>query len=807
VLRSLVSLSLILLASAVSAQDACRRGYAVAQQLVTKTTGGQFALGDFNGDGRMDLVNYGRELNVLLNRGGDVFEPSWQGTISNPADIGQVSVADVTGDGQLDVIMRATWTVAVAPGRGDGTFAPFVETRNLPVNSQWLLVDLDGDRLPELVDVDGVGLVIHTPQRDGSFRLAATVPLAAKWDWDLSLPVAGDFDGDGRIDLMSVSTRDFAFLHTHTLWNDGNWTFSSGRTDLYYVRLEGASFAPAELDGDTATEVVVLHGGQLHILETNGRQLTYRTKTIAGAALDRPERLIGAGDLDRDGAPDVLFGRGGRMSVLWGPRDGEAPYDRTTLDFAADTLADVNGDGTVDILSTGWESLGVIYGAAGSRELQAAPIVPHPGTPAGLIEADFDRDGQMDLAEENSEDPYTILLRREGSTFTEKARIRDHRVRAVADLDGDGHLDLVTRLGVGGTHYYVHFGTGDFAFAAPLEVSDKALFEGVAARTAGGNVLIFTGSDGAIQSVSLENRSAAAVPVTTVDVTDSVAIADVDGDGDSDLVAGSTNAYRMVIQDAGGWTSHAVELPVDMRFDSAVTGDLDRDGRVDLLLLEITGAYTPLLAQGDGTYVRAARPAVAASLLTSLRLTDFDHDGLLDVVLTGRPAYGTSGQVVMVHRNTGSAFEAYGVFPVGAVDGGAAVIEDFDRDGWDDLLFAHPGGTVILRNVCTPARVRATVTPAKAFEGQPITLTINAEPTLIYGVGQVVVRRNGAVIHVEQPNLGNQFASLTFTLPPLPAGTHAFEVEYQDYFAGTTSTTVTVTVDARGNRRRAVRSR
>ncbi|MEA2464999.1 MAG: hypothetical protein QOJ98_2746, partial [Acidobacteriota bacterium] len=482
------------------------------------------------------------------------------------------------------------------------------------------------------------------------------------------------------------------------------------------MRIAGASFAPAELDGDTATELVALHEGQLHLLETNGRQLSYRTKSVAGAGVDGSQRLVGAADLDRDGAPDAVFARGGSMSVLWGPRDGEAPYVRTTFDFAADALVDVNSDGNLDVLSTARESLGVIYGAAGRRELQAPPIVPPPGTPSDLFEADFDRDGQMDLAVAATEDPYTLLLRREGSAYTEKARIRGHRVQAAADLDGDGHLDLVTRPGEGGTPAYVHFGTGDFAFAAPLQVSDNAFFEGVAARTAGGNVLIFTAPDGAIQSVSLENRTAAAVPVTTVGATDSVAIADVDGDGDSDLVAGSTNANRILIQDAGGWTSHAVELPIDVRFDSVVTGDLDRDGRVDLLLLERDHGYTPLLAQGDGTYVPAARPDMAATPLTSLRLTDIDRDGLLDVVLTGR---ANDGQLVMVHRNTGSAFEAYGVFPVGSQNDAAAVIEDVDRDGWDDLVVAHAGGTAILRNGCTPARVRVAVTPAKAFEGQP----------------------------------------------------------------------------------------
>jgi hypothetical protein len=212
VLRSLVSLSLILLASAASAQDACRRGYAVAQQLVTNTGGGQFASGDFNHDGRVDLATYSRgELIVLLNRGGEVFEPNRQAMTSDAPDAGKLYAVDVTGDGELDVVMRATWTVAVAPGRGDGTFAPFVETRNLPVNYEWLLVDLDGDRLPELVDVDGDGIVIHTPQRDGSFRLVASLRVDAEWDWDFSPPVAGDFDGDGRIDLMSVSTRDLFF--------------------------------------------------------------------------------------------------------------------------------------------------------------------------------------------------------------------------------------------------------------------------------------------------------------------------------------------------------------------------------------------------------------------------------------------------------------------------------------------------------------------------------------------------------------------------------------------------------------------
>ncbi|HYK05116.1 MAG TPA: FG-GAP-like repeat-containing protein [Thermoanaerobaculia bacterium] len=805
-LRSLVSLSLVLLSTAASAQDACRRGYEVARQLVTSNVGAGYAAGDFNHDGRVDFVAFSNDrLLVLLNRGGQVFEVSWQGTTSQPIG-GQLYAADVTGDGHLDAIMWETWMVAVAPGIGDGTFAPFVETRNLPPNSARLLIDLDGDRLPELVHFDHAesSVVIHAPQRDGSFRFVSSQRIAAEWFWDFSPPQAGDFDGDGRIDLMSVNTRDLPYLRTHVLWNDGDGTFSSALRDLEQVRIPGAYVGPVQLDGDTATELVAMQGGLLYIFEANGRQLTYRTENVNGPGLGTPQWPVGTTDLDRDGALDVVWGGGPAMTVLWGPREGEDSYARATFDFSAGTLTDMNGDGLADIVSTSrQDGLDVIHGAAGSRALQTAPVVPHFGTPWNLFEADIDRDGKMDLAIDYA-DGYTTLLSPEGSTFTEKARIAGHRVQAVADIDGDGHLDLVTRPGQWEAATDVHFGTGDFAFSAPLQVSRSSLFEGVAARSAGGNALIFTTLQGVVESVFVTNRSAATTPLTTVASTDSVAVADVDGDGDSDIVIGDGRTNRLLAQEGAGWTSRAVEFPLDQRFNDVVTGDLDRDGRVDLLLVESDGYYRPLLAKGDGTYVPVESAAVAANPLGSLRLHDVDRDGLLDVVVTAR---SDAGHFVIVHRNTGSAFVPHGLDRIASVSGGAAVLEDFDHDGWDDLIVAHAGGVALLRSVCTPPRVRAAFTPARPLEGQPVTLTVNTEPSHANAVGQVVVRRNGAVIHVEQPDLAYQFGSFAFTLPPLPAGTHAFEVEYRDQYAGTTSTTVTVTVDARGKRRRAVRSR
>jgi hypothetical protein len=136
------------------------------------------AAADLNGDGKLDLAVSGRqaELMILIGNGDGSFQtPSNQGTGN-----GQVAVADFNGDGFPDVAVTNGNGVALREGNGDGTFQPALNyaTGNSPFFGSDAAGDFNGDGRPDLAVANGgsntLTILINTGQVSSSFTLAAT---------------------------------------------------------------------------------------------------------------------------------------------------------------------------------------------------------------------------------------------------------------------------------------------------------------------------------------------------------------------------------------------------------------------------------------------------------------------------------------------------------------------------------------------------------------------------------------------------------------------------------------------------------
>jgi hypothetical protein len=177
--------------------------------------GGTAAVGDFNGDGKLDLaipVAYGSTMMVLLGNGDGTFQSPI--TYSTSYGGGAAVAADVNGDGILDLVTGAG---SVLLGIGDGTFA---DAGGINLNGGTVSVgDFNGDGKLDLaaVSVDTSGaqhLMIAAGKGDGTFKNPIEFAAGTNFFSWTSFGV-GDFNGDGKLDLIVSTTIDlFDFGNT-----------------------------------------------------------------------------------------------------------------------------------------------------------------------------------------------------------------------------------------------------------------------------------------------------------------------------------------------------------------------------------------------------------------------------------------------------------------------------------------------------------------------------------------------------------------------------------------------------------------
>jgi trimeric autotransporter adhesin len=167
------------------------------------------AVGDFNGDGQPDVAvinSLANGVNVFLNKGGC---PSAVSAIPATGD-GPTSIAaaDFNGDGKLDLAVANSGSnnVTILLGNGDGTFTAAASPATGTAPNSLAVGDFNGDGVPDLVVANSgsSNVTILLGNGDGTFK-AATSPTA---DTGSTSVTAADFNGDGREDLVVANSRD-----------------------------------------------------------------------------------------------------------------------------------------------------------------------------------------------------------------------------------------------------------------------------------------------------------------------------------------------------------------------------------------------------------------------------------------------------------------------------------------------------------------------------------------------------------------------------------------------------------------------
>jgi len=626
-----------------------------AQGIVTTTSASAsyVATADLDGDGNADVVatdpsGAGAVLAYLSDghggflAGAELGHGQWRPTL-----------ADVNGDGATDVLVGVDKGLAVRLGAGDGTFGPEIVTPSNSAAYPAVVADVNGDGLPDVVGFTDSGLAgsgrLQVLLGDGSGSFTAVKPLGGY----VQSIAGGDFDGDGKEDLLTTTFDNVTRLSL----GNGDGTFGSA-TVVYDSKYYVSGVRSADVDGDGKPDAIVgLYGTYPGVQVLFGAgDGTFSAPVVADGPMSSNLPLAALADFNRDGVLDVPEGVGATsvgVALSTGPRSFDSPpaYPLGGPPGAG-CVADFDRDGNPDVafaIGTSPGSVSVLLGR-GDATLRRALTTPLHGYLGGIAAGDLDGDGLPDLVVADG-GALDVLLGNGDGTFRSAPAVPTGELGvALADMNGDGHLDIV---GAGSLAVDVFLGAGDGTFGAR-----------------------------------------ASYPVSDGYKMYAVAVGDFNGDGHPDVVAGSgfyysyVNTYLQVLLGSatGALTGGpAVELQDAASMAGLAVADLDGDGLLDVAMSGTEGyqMYVAWGLGGDRLSPPVAVGPVNGRINGGLAVADVDGDGRLDLATTDPRA----AQSVSVLLGVGGrAFEPR-AFPGGDAPS-TLVSVDLDSDGRPDLVVA-----------------------------------------------------------------------------------------------------------------------
>jgi hypothetical protein len=631
-----------------------------------------FAIGDFDGDARFDLVvglSTGTVVQHQLRTGGGHRGPSE----SVAASFRRVMTDDLDHDGLADII-------GVEAGSGDvvilrsrrqapGTLVEAARPWRGGDTASVKLADLDHDGWKDLVIARASATSPVVVVRGSAAGFGPPTTLDGLKG---SVVDVADLDLDGRDDVASL---DAGGLHVAAS--------SGGRVD--FPEITGTALGIHEVNGDRLPDVVVARGDNvyLHAHAPVRHAVAFVPPTRVGAAPGTTELIIGD------------YG-GGDRSDIFALANGGPPSEATVVRFQNNrprrcaarlsapltsgpdshfgtTLGDVNGDGKVDRISfySGVGDHGQLVAALGrgdgTFEAADGPLYEWAvgGQQRSLVSGDFDGDLRSDLAFTNG-DGLVLLYNDRGSpgTFTHvDLPVEAPEGLAIADLDGDGAQDLVV-LDTG----RVQIRRGD--------PTDR--------RSFGPPTVLPTAFDtGGANSDCREGCEAH--------------VADFDADGHPDILVRALTELFLFRADAGAADGYDAPLVAPFENYAPLMGisDVTGDGRPEAIIQVPGTETTPTRISGlalnpAGTALEPVWSTPVDGPVTYFLDIDIDGDGVEETITQ------TQAQAWNLIHGPHPELRA---LPWGAFSllGSGFAVADVNSDGHEDLLSLDYQGTTVVR--------------------------------------------------------------------------------------------------------------
>ncbi len=326
----------------------------------------------------------------------------------------------------------------------DSLFAPAVNYDVDGFPCSIVTTDFNGDGNNDLAvaNHDSNNISVLMGNGDGSFQSAVNYAIGGG---PMGM-IASDLDGDGDNDMAVTTTPSGDLL---ILLNNGNGTF---QTPVTYGMGFGALLQAADLDGD-GDEDLVTFNSLLQILINDGSG-----SFVPGASYQIPVSEVVVSDFDGDGDKDLALCTvdeffGGVMILM---NNGDATfyvrrfYSSEWGQLLSICASDFDGDADNDLAagSNSFEELNVISILIndGSGLFQGPSFLEIGPDPYSIIAADFDEDGDNDIAGTESNGGCVALFRNyDNGAFDNAIRYSvgaGPYALCAADFDGDGDKDL-----------------------------------------------------------------------------------------------------------------------------------------------------------------------------------------------------------------------------------------------------------------------------------------------------------------------------------------------------------------------------
>ncbi|MBZ5600040.1 MAG: FG-GAP-like repeat-containing protein [Acidobacteriia bacterium] len=341
-LISLLLLSICLTAGATAFSTAGTYGVGVKPRSI--------AVGDFDGDGKLDVVvaDFGsNNVSVLLGHGDGTFRPALNYRVGTGPQ--SVAVGDFNGDGKLDIAVANSGSndLSILFGNGDGTFQRARSYRVGTAPRSIAVGDFNGDGKPDIAVANSGSndVSVLLGNGDGAFRPAQNYGVGA----GPQSVALGDFTGGGALGLAVASSGN---SRVDVLAGKGDGTFQAA--GHYGVGKNPDSLAVGDFDGDNHPDLVVTSrdSKNVSVLLARGDGTFHAAVGYVGGA--KAQGVV-VGDFNGDSklAAAVVNPDQNNVAMLLGQGDGTL---LPGLGFSAGSgpssiaMGDFNGDGAPDLI-------------------------------------------------------------------------------------------------------------------------------------------------------------------------------------------------------------------------------------------------------------------------------------------------------------------------------------------------------------------------------------------------------------------------------------------------------------------------